>query len=140
MLYVLDTDTMSLIQAGNPKSRERKNLFDAEAVVITIVTRIEVLQGRFDYLLKAADGSHLRRAFEWLLRSESLLEDCTALPIDAAAAAEFDRLRDNKKLKKVGRADLLIAAIALARRATVVTRNTRHFRDVPGLRVENWAD
>jgi hypothetical protein len=28
------------------------------------------------------------------------------------AAAEFDRLRAHKKLKKIGRADLLIASIA----------------------------
>ena len=62
------------------------------------------------------------------------------VPFDAAAAAEFDRLRRNKRLKKVGRADLLIAVIALAQRATLVTRNVRDFRQVPGLRVENWAD
>ena len=59
---------------------------------------------------------------------------------DAQAAAVFDRLRGHKKLKKIGRADLLIASIALARRATLVTRNLRHFQQVPGLLVENWAD
>jgi tRNA(fMet)-specific endonuclease VapC len=45
-----------------------------------------------------------------------------------------------KKLRKIGRADLLIAAISLANRATVVSRNLKDFRQVPGLRVENWAD
>ena len=35
---------------------------------------------------------------------------------------------------------MLIVAIALAHRATVVTRNVRHFREVPGLQVENWVD
>ena len=60
--------------------------------------------------------------------------------LDTAAAAEFDRLRQNKKLTKIGRADLLIASIALAHRATLVTRNLLHFQQVPGLRLENWAD
>ena len=40
----------------------------------------------------------------------------------------------------MGRADLLIAAITLANRATLVTRNLKDFRQVPGLQIENWAD
>ena len=55
-------------------------------------------------------------------------------------ASEFDRLRQSRKLKKIGRADLLIAAITLANRATLVSRNLKDFRQVPGLQVENWAD
>src|SRR5437868_6619971 len=47
-----------------------------------------------------------------------------------AAAAEFDRLRENKKLKKIGRADLLVAAITLANRATLVSRNLKDFSSV----------
>ena len=35
---------------------------------------------------------------------------------------------------------MLIAGIALARDLTLVTRNTREFERVPGLRVENWYD
>ena len=42
--------------------------------------------------------------------------------------------------KKIGRADLLIACIALAHGETLVTRNVRHFKQVPGLTIENWAD
>ena len=57
-----------------------------------------------------------------------------------AAAVEFDKLRRNKRLKKIGRANLLIASITLAHRATLVTRNLRHFRQVPGLNVESWID
>jgi len=36
--------------------------------------------------------------------------------------------------------DTLIAAQALRLAATLVTRNTREFGRVPGLRVENWQD
>ena len=40
----------------------------------------------------------------------------------------------------MGRADLLIASIVLARQAILVTRNLRHFRQVPGLAIVNWVD
>jgi len=62
------------------------------------------------------------------------------LVFDTAFAAEFDRLRGAKKLKKIGRPGLLIACIALANRVTVVTSNLRDFKQIQGLRVENWAD
>jgi tRNA(fMet)-specific endonuclease VapC len=49
-------------------------------------------------------------------------------------------IRQIKSSKGIGRADLLIASIALAHRATLVTRNLRHFRQISGLILENWAD
>ncbi len=140
-MYVFDTDTLTLAFSGHRLMGERRRAVPAAAIAVSVITQIEMLRGRFDFLLKAANGEQLLRAQTLLEQTQrGLAEFATILSIDALAAAEFDRLRDNKKLKKVGRADLLIAAIALARRATVVTRNTRHFRDVPGLRVENWAD
>ena len=62
------------------------------------------------------------------------------VPIDQAASVEFERLRAISKYRKIGRADLLIASITLANKATLVTRNKRHFKQIPGLRVENWVD
>ena len=34
----------------------------------------------------------------------------------------------------------MFAAITLANRAKLVSRNLRDFHQVPGLQVENWAD
>jgi tRNA(fMet)-specific endonuclease VapC len=139
-MYVLDTDTLSRLHAGDTHIQAYKERFDPAEVVTTLVTRIEILRGRFDFLLKAEDGTQLRRAQEWLARSEELLARIAIIPFSPTAADRFDSLRQNKKLKKIGRADLLIAAIALAHGATLVTRNVTHFRQVPGLQVENWLD
>src|SRR4051794_33926572 len=130
-----------LLFFGSHQRVVRRQQSETDEVAITILSRIETLQGRFAMLLKAADGPELCRAQKWLDQTVSHLAAVPkVIPIDDAAADEFDRLRQNKKLKKIGRGDLLIAAITLAHRATLVTRNVRDFRQVPGLQVENWAD
>lgn len=139
-MKILDTDTLTLLFAGHPQVVAR-HAAESDEVATTIISRIEILQGRFAMMLKAADGAELARAQQWLDRTvHNLTSVPLEIPINAAAAVEFDRLRQNKKLKKIGRPDLLIACIALARRATLVTRNLKHFRQVPGLQIDNWAD
>jgi tRNA(fMet)-specific endonuclease VapC len=59
------------------------------------------------------------------------------LDFDAEAAAEFQRLQ--RLRLKVGAMDLKIAAIALSRGATVLTKNSKDFSRVPGLGLEDWA-
>jgi len=139
-MIVFDTDTLTLYFRNHRRVLERVQQETAQ-IAITIVTLIETLRGRFDSLLKAADGAELQRGQERLDEAQGdLARIPKVLLIDSAVAAEFDGLRQSKKLRKVGRADMLIAAIALANRATLVTRNVKDFRLVSGLRVENWAD
>jgi tRNA(fMet)-specific endonuclease VapC len=138
-VILLDTDTLTLVTMGHPKVPRRLDLAEDD-IAITIVTRIEVLRGRFDFVLKAADGSQLLIAQQRLGDAEARLAEVPVVLFDSDAADEFDRLLQNKSVRKIGRADLLIASIALAQRATLVTRNVRHFHTIPGLRVVNWAD
>ena len=48
-MILLDTDTLSLLMAGQSRVVERER--QAKDVGITLVSRIEVLRGRFDALL-----------------------------------------------------------------------------------------
>ncbi|MBL8796534.1 MAG: type II toxin-antitoxin system VapC family toxin [Planctomycetia bacterium] len=68
------------------------------------------------------------------------MSELLTVPLDAEALAIFERQRLIQGLKKIGRADLLIASICLAHQATLVTRNLRHFRLVPRLQTVNWVD
>jgi len=139
-MHLLDTDTLTYLHAGHPLVIERLRELTDPDVGTTIITKIELLRGRFDFVLKAASGPELLKAQQWLARTEELLAQIIIVPLDEAAVAQFDRLQKAKRSPKIGRADLLIASIALAQRATLVTRNVRHFQQVPGLSVTNWID
>jgi tRNA(fMet)-specific endonuclease VapC len=138
-MILLDTDMLTLLFQGHVRVRRRVQSAEQE-VATTIVTRIEVLQGRFDAILKAANADQLQKAYERLQDSEIQIATLPILPVDRTAAEQFEELLRNKKLKKIGRGDLLIASITLAQKATLATRNLRDFQQVPGLKAENWAD
>ena len=80
------------------------------------------------------------RAQGWLEVSETLLRQLLIVPFGDGAVRAFKRLEKQKALKKIGHADLLVASVALANHATLVTRNLRHFRQIPNLDLENWVD
>jgi tRNA(fMet)-specific endonuclease VapC len=138
-MFLLDTDTLSLLLRGHPRVTERVAQA-TEEVATTLITRIEILQGRFDFVLKAENSEKLLQAQQRLRESENDLNRFTVVSIGPTAAQEFDQPRTNKGLKTIGRADLLIAATALAARATLVTRNRKDFGRVPGLVIVNWVD
>lgn len=139
-MYLLDTDTLTHLHAGNTNVVKQLSSVDDPEIAITIITKVEVLRGRIDYLLKADTGEKLIKAQELLLRTEKLLNQLPIIHISESAAEEFNRLRAVSKLRKIGQADLLIASITLVNRATLVTRNLRHFQQIPGIKVINWVD
>lgn len=71
---------------------------------------------------------------------EQLRQRYASLPFDDAAAETYARLRAELTTQgmMIGPNDLLIAAIALANRVTLVTHNTAEFRRVNGLLLEDW--
>src|SRR4051794_23750 len=103
---LLDSDTLSWAHAGHTGIARRIADAGEENGATTVITAIEILRGRQEFLLKASDGAQLVRAQHLLQSSQELLEQIHIIPADAPAAAQFDRLRLDKKFKKVGRADL----------------------------------
>ncbi|MGL6094892.1 MAG: type II toxin-antitoxin system VapC family toxin, partial [Fimbriiglobus sp.] len=135
MIYLLDTNTLTLAEYGTHgvPARVAAARASGDEVTTSVVTRIEALSGRFAAVLKAADGAGLAAAVRRLRGTEAFLATFRELPFDAVSIDIFDQLRADKRAGKAGRNDLLIACIALAHRATVVTRNTKDFAAVPGL-------
>lgn len=139
-MHILDTDTITHLHSGNLKVLENLKKTDDYDIRISVITKIELLRGRFDFLLKASNREELVRAQKLLDRTENLLAQIPIIPFDQKAGVQFDRLNSIKKLRKIGRADILIASIVLANKAVLVTRNIRHFRQIPGLSLKNWVD
>lgn len=69
-----------------------------------------------------------------------LVSKVTVEPFGKEAAKESARLRANLEAKgtPIGHYDTLIAGIGLSLNAVLVTHNTKEFRRVDGLSVEDW--
>jgi toxin FitB len=103
-------------------------------------TAITVLEIRSGLAIMPAGRrqSNRKAAFDLLLEKNF---DSRVLPFDHAAAEETASLIGARK--RAGRPgelrDAMIAGIALAQRATVATRNVRHFDDLAVPVVDPWS-
>lgn len=137
-MIVLDTNVLSALMRQAPDASviawlDRQ---PAESIWITSVTLFEARLG-LALLPKGRRRQGLEAAFAHLLKDD--LEE-RVLDFDSAAASEAASLaaERQKRGQPVDMRDTLIAGIALARRATLATRNVRHFRDLKVPVVDPW--
>ena len=80
------------------------------------------------------------RTRENLERLNQFLQVVEVADFDDASADAYSRIR--LSLRQMGRPtgemDMLIAAVALANDAILVTHNARHFENIEGLVLEDW--
>ena len=72
---------------------------------------------------------------------DQFLSPFEIVPFDERAAVVYSRIRTavEQKGRPIGPMDLLIASQALSLDVGLATNNVKEFRQVPGLRVENWV-
>ena len=137
-MIILDTNVLSALMRQAPELPVVHWLDgqQADSVWITSVTLFEARFG-LAVLPKGRRRQALEAAFARLLSED--LED-RVLAFDSAAATEAASLAAERQ--KAGRTvdfrDTQIAGIALSRRATIATRNTRHFHDLRVPVVDPW--
>ncbi len=80
------------------------------------------------------------RQAETLVQVQAFCNHFFSVVFDDESAAVYGRIRaDLAELGTlIGPNDLLIAAIAQANNLTLITRNTREFSRVAGLKLEDW--
>jgi tRNA(fMet)-specific endonuclease VapC len=132
---LLDTDVFSGILTGRAPLalKNRLELVAPALRNISAITVGEVLyglerSGRHDNLLQ-------------ILETE-ILPRINIVPFEEQAARQYAVIRVNleRQGQMIDEADLRIASIALANGLALITGNDRHFRRIPGLRVQNWLD
>jgi predicted nucleic acid-binding protein len=137
-VIILDTNVLSALMRHIPEAPVVGWLDHqpAESVWITSVTLFEARLG-LALLPRGRRRQALEAAFAQLLQED--LEN-RVLDFDSAAATEAASLAAERQ--KAGRPvdmrDTQIAGIALARRATLATRNVRHFKDLNVPVVNPW--
>lgn len=138
-MIILDTNVLSALMRTAPDAAvvEWLDRQPAESVWITSITLFEASLG-LALLPKGRRRQALESAFEQLLERD--LEN-RVLDFDRAAALEAASLAAarQKKGRPVDVRDTEIAGIALARRATLATRNVRHFRDLNVSVIDPWS-
>lgn len=131
-LFLLDTDICSYaIKGSHPAVDQRLRDFKPGQIAISAVTRAEL---RFGVALRP-EASRLT------MLVESFLKFVATLPWDASAADRYGALRATLQRagQPIGDHDLMIAAHALAAKATLITHNLAHFERVSGLACADWA-
>ena len=136
--FLLDTDILSLLQQGHAVVSKHVNRCPVTDVSFAVITLQEQMRG-FDARLSRARGHRqMARAYDMLVtRLLPTWKRFAVLSFQEPAIERFEHLRSLRL--NVGLMDLRIAATALENSVTVVTRNERDFKRVPGLTTVDWS-
>lgn len=141
MKYLLDTDHLSILQrqAGQDYINLSTRMADypLSDFAVSIVTFHEQMLGSHAYINRARNKDETVKGYEMMAR---LVRDFKVLPLisfDAGAAKAFSQLQSQRI--QLAKMDSRIAAIALFRKLTLLTRNHRDFSKVAGLAIADWT-
>ncbi len=139
-MWLLDTDHLSILERGGSTAlalQMRLGQIPATQLATTIINYEEQMRGWMSFVAQAKTQHKLIEAYGFLQQHVGTFRNAPLLAYDEQAASQYERLRQAHI--RIGTKDLRIAAICLARDATLLTRNLRDFNKVPGLRAEDWS-
>ena len=127
---LLDSNIWIAISKNEPLATEKLRMFRPSEVATCSIVRAELVFG----------ARKSQRVEANLTGMVKMLESFVSLPFDDRAADYYGSIRAylEKAGTPIGSNDFCIAAIALANDCILVTRNTKEFLRIPGLRIEDW--
>jgi len=140
-MVIPDTDHVSLLERSGsaPSERLRQRILSLgpDHFATTIITYEEQTRGWLSFAARARTIGGQVEAYKRLKKHLENYRALVVLDFGQQAAWHFERLL--RLRLRIGTMDLKIAAIVLAHDVTLLSRNLRHFRQVPGLKVEDWT-
>ena len=135
-MYLLDTNIVSERMRKRPSRPVLAKLAET-ADKPRYLSVISLRELRFGAALRGENT-----AVFWAAIEQRCLPLAASLDFTAADALVAGALSARLRQKGIGISenDLLLAAHALSRKLTFVTRNIRHFRGIENLSLENWFD
>jgi len=131
MRYMLDTNTCIHIIKYRPDGLyARLSALSVEDVAISSIVAAELWYG----VALSQKKQHNEAALKDFLDYVEVLD----WPYEAGPTYGLVRAHLKKKGTPIGAMDLLVATHALFLGSVLVTDNTREFKRVPGLKIENW--
>ena len=139
-MIILDTNVLSALMSKEPDNSV-VGWLDRQPAESIWITTITLFESRFGLALLPAGRRRrsLEAAFDRLLVED--LEN-RVLDFDSAAANQAATLAAERQAagRPVDMRDTQIAGIAVARRATIATRNVRHFEGLRVAVVDPWDE
>lgn len=138
-MYLWDTDVVGHFANEQPILSLHIQRVKWDEIALPSSTVAELLRGRAEFAVKAAPGQ-TPFAHGQLRQTLQLIARFRVLFFNEKADEAFRKLLKTVKSSK-RYVDLMTAAMALAGNHVVVTRNTRHFKDVLSPhQLANWID
>lgn len=141
MTVILDTDLLTIRQERSQPAYDilvaRLARLPSEEIFATVVSFQEQAQGWLGHINGSKNDSQLLNGYRRLEQFQRYYAGLNILPFDQSALHRFTSLRSQRV--RIGTMDLRIASIALTTGATLLSRNLRDHRMVPGLIVEDWT-
>jgi tRNA(fMet)-specific endonuclease VapC len=139
-MHFLDTDHLSVIERGGIIAQRlvsRLEMLSQKDIAVTIVTYEEQTRGWLGYIAKANSLEDQIIAYRKLEKHIATFSRLQIIGFDNDSANIFKKLRAN--YPRLGTMDLKIAAIAISKEATLLTRNLSDFQNIVGLKFEDWT-
>lgn len=133
-MYLIDTNILSYGIKGNKEVVNKFAKTDPVLIYTCSIVQAEIYYGLENHPNKLKVGQ-IRQKYDGFFGEVKIVH------FDSRSATIYGQIK--YFLKQLGRIvedmDIMIASVAITHNLILVTNNTRHFADIPGLVMEDWS-